>query len=181
MAFKRPAAHRSTRQLGTWASIVATAGAVISGGVGAVAIFMTDNEVGTAAAWAAGLFFAVVALTGQVPRVKVGDNEIDPRSYALGAVEGAEAAAAAAGEAAATSADPDDVATAAEQIARRLKSINLRPGPDDLWHNLTVTDGTLVEYLKQSPGFAQYLADRAEEINVEIRSQQEQRRRARGG
>ncbi|TCC33902.1 hypothetical protein E0H75_42370 [Kribbella capetownensis] len=181
MAFKRSSAwRRPTRQLSTWASVAATLGSVISGSIGAVAIFMTDNEVGTAAAWASGIFFAVVALTGQVPRVKVGDNEIDPRSYALGAVGGAEAAAGAAGEAAATSADPDDVVAAAEQIARRLKSINLQPGPDDLWNNLTVTDGTLVDYLKQSPGFAQYLADRAEETNMEIRWQDDQRRRAHG-
>ncbi|MFD7159035.1 hypothetical protein ACFV9C_30870 [Kribbella sp. NPDC059898] len=61
-------------------------------GFGAYCTLQTENEVGTAAAYFVGLFFSIVAITSGVPRLKIGDNEIDPTSVAVGALAVAEAA-----------------------------------------------------------------------------------------
>jgi hypothetical protein len=48
----------------------------------------SDNEVGTAAAYVVGLYFSIIAITGRVPKLKMGDNELDPTSLAIGAAAG---------------------------------------------------------------------------------------------
>lgn len=77
----------------------------------------SDNEIGTAAAYLTGLFFAAIAYTGRVPRVKIGDNELEP---AVAAALGAEVAAGAAQIAADESQNPEEVASAAQAAASRL-------------------------------------------------------------
>lgn len=52
--------------------------AVVIGVAGAVAVFTTDNEVGTATLIAVGLYLAISAIQGRFPRFKLGDNEFDP-------------------------------------------------------------------------------------------------------
>jgi hypothetical protein len=81
----------------------------------------SDNEIGTAAAYATGLFFAVVAYTGRMPRIKIGENELDPVSVAVGA----EVAAGAAEKAAQKTEDPKEVAWAANRVAESFASGNV--------------------------------------------------------
>lgn len=88
--------------------------------VGGVATFVTDNEVGTAAAYAAGLFFAVIGITGRVPKIKLGDNEIDPLSYNIGAVSGAGVTAQAVIAAAEESSDTRELVAAAESTFKEV-------------------------------------------------------------
>lgn len=51
-------------------------------------MFRSDNEAGAATMLIVAAFFAIVAALGRVPRLKFGDNEIDPSAaYALGGLE----------------------------------------------------------------------------------------------
>ena len=58
-------------------------------GLGTFATFETDNEIGTSALLFVGSIASLIALLGRVPRIKVGENEIDPSmlasAYAAGA------------------------------------------------------------------------------------------------
>jgi hypothetical protein len=101
-------------------------GRVVAGIAGLAALLIagystvkTDNEIGTAAAYLTGLFFAAIAYTGQVPRVKIGDNELDPRAL----VEvGAQFAAGAAQQAAEHGDDSTEVAAAAQDAVKVIAS-----------------------------------------------------------
>ena len=59
---------------------------------GAVAVFLTENEIGSAGLLVTGAFFAMIAVLGHVPRLKWGDTEVDPTqlAYAVGVSRGAE-------------------------------------------------------------------------------------------
>lgn len=82
----------------------------------------SDNEIGTAAAYVTALFFAIFALTGCVPGIKIGDNEIIvPQAIAAGAELGADLAAEAAENAAKSNGDPSAVAAAATKTAKNLR------------------------------------------------------------
>lgn len=54
--------------------------AVVAGLGGAVAVYLTDNEVGSATLLVVGVYFTVATVLGRFPRLKVGDNEIDPQA-----------------------------------------------------------------------------------------------------
>lgn len=93
-------------------------------GVATYCTINSDNEIGTAAAYLTGLFFATIAYTGRVPRVKIGDNELEP---AAAAALGAEVAATAAKKAAGESDDPKEVAAAAQVAASNLsRSVTIK-------------------------------------------------------
>ncbi|MFE6925430.1 hypothetical protein ACFVAV_30760 [Nocardia sp. NPDC057663] len=55
--------------------------AAISAGAGVAAVFMTENQAGTAALLAIGAYFAITTLLGRFPRLKLGENEIDPSEF----------------------------------------------------------------------------------------------------
>jgi hypothetical protein len=114
------------RDIGTFATVAAAIAAVLGLGLGGVATFKTDNEVGTAAAFAVGLFFAIVAIIGRVPKVKVGDNEIDPATaYREGARDGAEATAAAVDAAIDKGADPEEIASATTAAREAVEGLTM--------------------------------------------------------
>jgi hypothetical protein len=58
---------------------------VASAGSGAVAVFKTENEVGSAALITVGVYFIVAVIIRRFPRFKLGDNEIDPTARRLAA------------------------------------------------------------------------------------------------
>lgn len=96
-------------------------GSVTLYSVGGVAVFTTSNDVGTAALLTVGLFLSIVALLGRVPRVKLGDNEIDPTAlWAQGALAGADYVADAVKQESLGSADPEQIAQAVESRAHEL-------------------------------------------------------------
>ena len=134
---------RAPRDIGTFATVAASIAAVGGLGLGGVATFQTDNEVGTAAAFAVGLFFAIVALIGRVPKVKVGDNEIDPATaYREGARDGANATAAAVDVALDKGAAPEEVATATAAAREAVEQLTM---PSDLGLRLRVLGRQLSE------------------------------------
>ncbi|MGV9818745.1 hypothetical protein [Nocardia xishanensis] len=55
--------------------------AIVAACTGAVAVFTTENQVGTAALLAIGAYFAITTLIGRFPRLKLGENEIDPSEF----------------------------------------------------------------------------------------------------
>lgn len=55
----------------------AAVGALAAGG-GTAAVFLTNNEVGSAALLAVGVYFLVTAILARFPRLIIGGNEIDP-------------------------------------------------------------------------------------------------------
>ncbi|SNY78706.1 hypothetical protein SAMN04244553_1367 [Nocardia amikacinitolerans] len=55
--------------------------AVFAACTGAVAVFTTENQVGTAALLAIGAYFAITTLIGRFPKLKLGENEIDPSEF----------------------------------------------------------------------------------------------------
>lgn len=55
--------------------------AVLVAGFGGYAVITTDNELGSSTLLLIGVFFALVAFLGRVPRVRIGDNEMDPAFY----------------------------------------------------------------------------------------------------
>lgn len=57
---------------------VAGIAGLVSAGAGAVAVFETENEVGSAAMIAVGVYFLIAVIVRRFPKVKLGDNEIDP-------------------------------------------------------------------------------------------------------
>lgn len=83
----------------------------------------SDNEVGTAATYLVGLYFAVIALTGRVPKLKMGDTELDPTSLAIGAAT----VSAAASQKAMETDEPEEVAAAARDAAVELLAQPRRP------------------------------------------------------
>ena len=102
----------------------ASVAALIGLGAGGLAVFSTDNEVGSSALLLVGLFFAVTALLGRVPKIKIGDNEIDPSEvFAAGAQQGADHVADAVTQAALNS--PDDPKKLAE-VARNAEASLVR-------------------------------------------------------
>ncbi|MFD3459141.1 hypothetical protein ACFWVM_05480 [Nocardia fluminea] len=50
-------------------------------GAGAVAVFVTENGVGSAALLAIGSYFIIATFIGRFPKLKVGDHEIDPSDW----------------------------------------------------------------------------------------------------
>lgn len=164
----RSRASHASRQISRAASWLAGTASALGLGFAGYATLKTDNEIGTAAAFVAALFFSVVAMTGRVPRIKVGDSEIDPASWAAGAAAGAEITAGVAQDAAETTKDAKAVAgaadAAAEEILRRVQSISLIGGPDDHWRRLTVTG----DFPTTSADLARWLEERAAETNLEV-------------
>ena len=53
----------------------------MSAGTGVTALFITENQVGTATLLAIGAYFAIAAVLGRFPRLKLGESEIDPREF----------------------------------------------------------------------------------------------------
>ena len=123
----KPAAHASFREVSTPVTVACVGLASCSAVFAGFATFKTDNELGTAGAFLVGLFFAVVALSGRVPRIKFGDNEIDPGvAYAAGARDGADAVADAAEAAAVDAKSPEEVAVRTRQVEEDLAAAFLR-------------------------------------------------------
>ena len=58
---------------------------------GVAAVFLTANELGTATLLAAGVYFVLASLLGWFPKLKFGDNEIDPSEVAEARKESSEA------------------------------------------------------------------------------------------
>src|SRR5687768_12524113 len=86
--------------------------------LGGYAVVETDNELGTVAAMTFGFLFAVMALLGRVPRIKVGDTEIDPSVIAaIAAHESADAVADKVAEVAATTDDAGELVKAARSAS----------------------------------------------------------------
>jgi hypothetical protein len=54
-----------------------------SAGTGSVAVFETENEVGSAALLAIGVYFLLAAVLRRFPKLKFGDTEIDPTARRL--------------------------------------------------------------------------------------------------
>lgn len=50
-------------------------------GTGVTAVFITENQVGTATLLAIGVYFAIAAILGFFPRLKFGESEIDPGEF----------------------------------------------------------------------------------------------------
>lgn len=108
-----------TKQATAWAGI----GACLALGFAGYATVETDNEVGTAAFVLVGLYLVIVAITGRAPRVKYGDNEIDPRAAAQAAAATTADALEGVAQLTAKSTDttsPDDVAAAVTNAAQSI-------------------------------------------------------------
>lgn len=104
----------------TAACVAASAGAFAFAGY---ATITTDNELGTVGAFVVGLFFAVVALTGRVPKIKMGENEIDPTGYyVLGARDGADKAADEVAQGALEEEHPKQLVERAREVERDLSN-----------------------------------------------------------
>lgn len=87
---------------------------------GTAATFTTDNGLGTAGLLLIGGVSGLIALLGRVPRIRVGENEIDPSAaYVVGYTQGHDVAAEAATEAALEAKSPAEVAQAARVSYRR--------------------------------------------------------------
>ncbi|WP_431838437.1 hypothetical protein [Cellulomonas sp. Y8] len=72
---------------------VASGVAALALGVfGVLAVFRTMNTAGSATMLVVAALFGVVTLLGHVPRLKFGDNEIDPSAYYLGGRDATELA-----------------------------------------------------------------------------------------
>ncbi|SDC21939.1 hypothetical protein SAMN05421872_101575 [Nocardioides lianchengensis] len=87
---------------------------------GTLATFKTDNEIGTSALLLIGGISSLIALLGRVPRIKVGENEIDPSEiYQAGFATGVGTAVDAAADVAV-----DAVAKhkSAEEVGRAVRS-----------------------------------------------------------
>lgn len=69
-----PAAATMTMRM----RLTSVAVAVASVGAGGVAVFETENEVGTGTLLAIGAYFVIAVILGRFPRLKLGENEIDP-------------------------------------------------------------------------------------------------------
>ncbi|NKQ51968.1 hypothetical protein HFP15_03625 [Amycolatopsis sp. K13G38] len=64
-------------ELSRTARVAASLSALALGGAGGTAVFMTDNQAGTAVLLAAGALFGLIGLSGRLPsRIKFGDNEV---------------------------------------------------------------------------------------------------------
>lgn len=113
-----------------WAAAMACLGGL---GAGVIAVFKTDNEIGSTALLAVGLYFAIVAALGRFPKIKLGENEIDPNVLAAAAHGGANAAADAAARAAAEDKPSDEVALAARRVEQNIK-LAWTPMPFDVPH-----------------------------------------------
>lgn len=100
---------------------------------GGLATFKTSNGIGTGGLLLVGTFFGLIALLGRVPRLKWGENELDPHLlYAAGLHDGAERTAEAAQEAAEETDDAKQVAARAEEFSNSLSDFQLwqlRNGP----------------------------------------------------
>jgi hypothetical protein len=64
--------------MGRTARVVTGLIALVAGGSGIAAVFLTGNELGTAALLVVGMYFAVAAILGRFPRLSLAGNEIDP-------------------------------------------------------------------------------------------------------
>jgi len=85
---------------------------------GGLATFKTDNEIGTSALLFVGVLGGIVTLLGRIPRIKVGENEIDPgTAYIVGERAGAERVAEAVVEQVKNNPDPDAIVAAAKTEA----------------------------------------------------------------
>lgn len=73
LASTPPQAPQTRRQRS--ASVVV---GLAASGAGVAAVFLTSNEIGSATLLAAGVYFVVASFLGRFPRLKFGDNEIDP-------------------------------------------------------------------------------------------------------
>src|SRR6478735_9862110 len=82
-----PPRPRLTRQQRAASVILGLAAS--AAGVGAV--FLTSNELGSATLLAAGVYFVLASLLGRFPKLKFGDNEIDPSEVAEARKESNEA------------------------------------------------------------------------------------------
>lgn len=56
---------------------------MVGAGTGVGAVFGTDNELGSTALITAGVYFLVAAIQARFPKLKFGDNEIDPTARGL--------------------------------------------------------------------------------------------------
>jgi hypothetical protein len=70
-------------RLGRPRRVVAAVLGLAGTGTGAVAVFVTGNELGSTALITVGVYFVLAANLGHYPRLKFGDNEIDPTARRL--------------------------------------------------------------------------------------------------
>ncbi|MFD8494950.1 hypothetical protein [Amycolatopsis sp. NPDC059657] len=69
--------HSAALELPKGGRIIASVVSLASMAAGGVAVFVTENQVGTAVLFAGGLFGAIIALGGHIPAsIKIGDNEM---------------------------------------------------------------------------------------------------------
>lgn len=96
-------------------------------GGGAVAVFRTSNELGSATLLVLGSLFALMAVLGHVPRFKWGGTEVDPGLYfAAGVAQGAEEVAEAAQGLLATSDEESDLGDALDAVTAEVTARELR-------------------------------------------------------
>ncbi len=69
---------RSSPEMSPWQVVVTGVLGVASAGAGAVAVFETKNDVGSAALLTLGLYFLIAMILRRFPKLKFGDTEIDP-------------------------------------------------------------------------------------------------------
>lgn len=70
--------ERKVRQLPWWPRAICWAFGIGFGGIGTYAVFVTDNQAGTAALLILSALFSIVALTGRVPqRLQFGENSVE--------------------------------------------------------------------------------------------------------
>jgi len=105
----RPIAQPEIKGLTRAACALVSMAGFVSGGI---ATFRTDNEIGTSALLLVGVLAGVITLLQRVPRIKWGDNELDPGLWL--AAYGADHVADAASKAALEEKDPAEVVKAAD-------------------------------------------------------------------
>lgn len=108
--------HSAPPRLGRFQLVTAAVLGLASGGAGVAAVFHTENEVGSAALITVGVYFLLAANLGHYPRLKFGDNEIDPTARRL-----AREAIRSSSQAAAEATDAKEEATSAKEEAVEAK------------------------------------------------------------
>ena len=115
---------------------------------GVFGTFNTDNEIGTSALLLIGGVSSLIALLGRVPRIKVGDNEIDPSVLAVAYAAGADEVAVEVAEAALEEKTPSEIAS----VARRAADSS-RPGVSIKRSIIKLPDGRrLLAVAQDNPG-----------------------------
>lgn len=109
---------------------------------GTIATFTTENEIGTGALLFVGVLAGVAAILQRIPRIKMGDTEIDPTQiFAAGVHTGADAVADATAEAALMNKSPEEIAATARKVEGRLSRA--------IWERFPATREVLDDHRQQ--------------------------------